>query len=425
MTSKSLGFYLLFSCLLSGLLMGACVWGDSEQQVEKKLLTPRLLFLKGSPYELGFQHGQCLKEAVAYNVKRLIDEQFLVKQEHPQIKSFLALLPQVLEHIPQDYIQELKGLADGAQLPYEKVLLLNLFPEMFHCSGFTVKDRVTKNGELYHVRVLDYAIGMSLQDTAVLMIVQPEGKIPFMNVSYAGFIGSVTGMNSQHIAIGEIGGKGYGQYHGLPMPFLLRMILEQANNLEEVREILASKSRTCEYYYVFSDGKTKESIGVYATDQQLQFIKPGTNYALFDSANLPEEGRSQSIHNKIVLDAFQIEKTPYQTLLYKDQQKQKLWGVIYQQPADCLVMTGFCRTQRYPILIQRILANGGNIGVEELQAIIKGEAGLLNNLHTAIFAPTTLEAWIAHAGFRGEPAWSRPYEYFNFSHLLQEAGKGN
>src|SRR5262249_44423065 len=143
----------------------------------------------------------------------------------------------IIKFIPQDFHEELRGLADGAQIPYEKILLLNLFPEMFHCMGFTVQGKATKKGELYHVRVLDYAMGQGLQKTVVILIVQPEGKNSFLNVSYAGFIGSVTGMNEQHIALGEIGGKGYGDYEGLPMAFLLRKILEQANNLDDVKEL--------------------------------------------------------------------------------------------------------------------------------------------------------------------------------------------
>lgn len=423
MKTRLLGFCLL-CCLLYANLSHATDQNDSHPKIENKILTPPLLFLKGTPYELGYQHGESLKEAISYNIKRLIDDQILAKQEIPQIKSFLAMLPQVIKHIPQDYIEELKGLADGSQIAYEKILLLNLFPEMFHCSGLTVKGKATKDGDLYHVRVLDYAVGMNLQDTAVQMIVQPQGKIPFLNVSYAGFIGTVTGMNGQHIAVGEIGGKGYGQYDGMPMAFLLRRVLEQASTLQEVKNILANTPRTCEYYYVFSDGKTKESIGVYATSQQLQFIEPGTAYALFESEYLQSNQLSKPVlANKVVLKDSQITSTPYQTLLYQDSQRKQLWGLIHHQPEDCLILTGFCHTQRYPMLIQQILARYGQIEVSDLQEMIKGNAGLPSNLHTAIFAPATLDVWVAHAGPKGEAAWSQPYTRFNLTYLLGEVEK--
>src|SRR5262249_25256787 len=106
----------LLSCLVWGMLIGITKWSDLEQKIEKKPVVPTKLFLKGSPYELGFQHGQQLKEAVAYNVKRFIDDHILANPEHSQIKFLLAMLPKVLEHVPQDYLQELHGLADGAEL---------------------------------------------------------------------------------------------------------------------------------------------------------------------------------------------------------------------------------------------------------------------------------------------------------------------
>ena len=40
------------------------------------------------------------------------------------------------------------------------------------------------------------------------MIVEPEGANAFMNIGYAGCIGSITGMNEQQITIGEMGGAG-------------------------------------------------------------------------------------------------------------------------------------------------------------------------------------------------------------------------
>ena len=52
-------------------------------------------------------------------------------------------------------------------------------------------------------------------------------------MTYAGFIGSVTGMNAKKISVGEMGGRGLGHWDGVPMAFLVRMALEEANTLDE------------------------------------------------------------------------------------------------------------------------------------------------------------------------------------------------
>src|SRR5262249_41000418 len=120
-------------------------------------------------------------------------------------------------YTPEWYQQELAGVAAGAGLDLKEVAAANFLPELFHCSGFAVMNSATADGKLYHGRILDYSCDWHLQDHAVLIIAEPEGGIPFANVTFAGFIGSVTGMNAKHISIGEMGGAGQGHWAGTPM----------------------------------------------------------------------------------------------------------------------------------------------------------------------------------------------------------------
>jgi hypothetical protein len=373
----------------------------------------QVLFLKGTPYEMGYQHGKLLKDNIARNVRRYIDQKILYGANLSPIKEFLDALPMITSYIPLALVEEMQGVAEGSQIPYEKILLLNLFPEMFHCTGLTVSGQATEDRKLFHVRVLDYGAGQNLQDSAVLIVQEPKGKIPFLNVSYAGFVGSITGMNAKHIAVGEIGGKGYGHWQGIPMAFLLRQILEEAGTLEEVKSILNTSSRTCEYYYVFSDGKNGESIAVYATPEQVTYIEPGSTYALLNSSPYNKD-------NRIVLTNVVVETTPYQTIIYEDENKEKLHGLIHRQLPDSLILIGFCHPGRYPIIIERLMQNFGKLNVSHLREVIKQPVARPTNLHNAIFAPESLEVWIAHAGPSGELACDQPYHHFQLLNLLEQ-----
>ena len=53
---------------------------------------------------------------------------------------------------------------------------------------------------------------IGLQDASTTFIVKAQGQIPFANVGYAGFIGSVSGMNAEKISLGEMGGRGEGKW---------------------------------------------------------------------------------------------------------------------------------------------------------------------------------------------------------------------
>ena len=121
------------------------------------------------------------------------------------------------------------GLTKGQASPtselgftIEEAQLTNIFPELFHCSGFAVFGKATEGGKLYHGRVLDYMTKIGLQDASGIFVIAVDGKIPFVTVGYAGFIGSVSGMNARQVSLGEMGGAGQGKWDGVPMSILMR-----------------------------------------------------------------------------------------------------------------------------------------------------------------------------------------------------------
>jgi hypothetical protein len=354
------------------------------------------LSVEGSAFEMGLQHGMVLKDKIHFNIQEYLkkkSEETPLGQNKDRLNAFLKNLPVLLEHIPDKYIEEMKGIAKGADASFEDILLLNLFPELFHCCGITLSKTASKDGSLYHVRVLDYAAGKGLQSSAVLLMAKPEKGIPFLNATYAGFIGSVTGMNEEKISIGEIGGKGYGSWDGMPMAFLLRSILEEANSLEKAKELLSSAKRTCEYYYIIADGKTEDSFACYATKSDLVFLFPGKDYCLTPSSS------------------------PEDPLVVNIQEKEQKHSLYFKQPKDVLLVTGTSSPERYPVLLERIEQNLGKLDNYLLEKILQKPVSLDSNLHNVIFHPSSLTLWISHASSKGDPAYTQPYSCFKFQDL--------
>ena len=391
-------YYILFASffLLSPLLIEATLTQRQQNSSLEVIQEQKILHLKGSAYEIGYQHGNLLKAEIAQNIQRFIEPILSSNSlKPPVITHFMEALPQIIPHIPKALVEEMQGIADASQQPYTKILLLNLFPEMFHCTGIILNGAATNDKELYHVRVLDYSPGNGLQQTAVLIVVQPDEGKPFLNATYAGFVGCVTGMNQEKIAIGEIGGKGYGHWDGMPMAFLLRTILQHASTLDEIKQMLTTTSRTCEYYYLFSDGKTGDSFACYATPDQLKCIAPGESYYKYPPL-------------KNTFDSPAL--TPnYDAIILRD--------MYYEQPKDILMIS---RGDHYELLKERLLTNYGHINLEDLKEAIKQPIAHKTNLHNAIFAPQTLDVWISHAGKMNEPACDEPYHHFNLTSLLDQ-----
>ena len=356
--------FLLLTCLLPTLAFGQILSKEGEGYLEKVDGT-LVAHLKGDHYQIGFQHGKLLAE----HVKAMVN--IFVKGEgspsdNEEVKWYFANREAAYQRlepfIPQRFKDEMRGLAEGAGLTFDEVKYMTVFSEFFHCSGFALFGKATTDGTLYHGRILDYIINMGLQDHAIIFMVHPKGANGFVNVGFAGQIGSVTGMNDQHIAIGEMGGGGKEKWDGMPMTLLVREALERASTLEDARKIFSETKRTCEYYYVISDSKIPSAYGVGATPESIFFIKPGEAHPMLSS------------------------------------------------PLDDTVMLS--AGDRYMKLATRVKTNYGKFDVDSAIRLMDRPVAMKSALHAVLFKPATLEAWVAIADKAGNPAPTQPYHRY-------------
>ncbi len=333
----------------------------------------RVLVLQGTPEEMGRQHGVLLKK----EVHRLVDRILFgvgVGSSFAKGSWFFGEIEQAQQRLSpfldQRYLREMDALAGAAGLPREEVRLANCFPELFHCSGFAIFGKATVDGRLYHGRILDYLRGMGLEQNAVVMVFRPDRGNAWVNIGYAGFIGSVTAMNEKRVAIGEMGGKGEGHWDGKPMAELVREVMEKASTLDEAVDIMRKGPRTCEYYYVISDAKTKRAVGIAATPDKFEVIQPGQSHPLLPHA----------------------------------------------VPDAVLMSAG----DRYQELARRVQASFGKFDAQGARDLMKRPVCMTSNIHCALFAPDTLEFWVANADSQNVAAHTR-FTHYNLGELLKPA----
>lgn len=335
----------------------------------------RVAVLWGTPEQIGMAHGELLQEEsrrciesvlYSFGTANVIRTGRWFRQDLQD--AYARLSP----HIPERHKRETQALAASLGLEPEIVEALNVFPELFHCSGFAVFGSATRDGKLYHGRVLDYMTTIGLQDAATTFIVKSKGQIPFANVGYAGFIGSVSGMNAEAISLGEMGGRGEGQWDGAPMATLMRRALEECDTLAEVQELWTNSPRTCEYYYVFADGKTNEAVGVSATPEAIEFIKPGQTH----------ERLGEGIKDAVVLSAG----------------------------------------SRLDELRRRVTEKHGQFDAELGQWLMSRPVAMESNLHNVLFVPADGVLYVANAS-HGKPAAEMPYMKVDLKKMLSEMPK--
>jgi isopenicillin-N N-acyltransferase like protein len=335
----------------------------------------RVLHLAGTPAEMGEQHGALLRDDIKQSVEFLLGEKGremlgdvskLGVSPAAVIQSIVAIQRR---HVPERYWEELQGVAEGSGIELSQIHAVNFIPELFHCSGFAVMDSATADGTLYHGRVLDYGVDLKLQDHAVLIVAEPEGGVPFVNVGYAGFIGSVTGMNAEHISIGEMGGGGEGHWDGVPMALLVRQVLDSTKDLESAVAVFRDQPRTCEYFFVIADGKTNEAVAMEASWNKFTVVRPGESDPL-----LP-----RPVEDAVLLSA----------------------------------------DDRYDHLVDRVEAQHGRFTAESALHLMDRPVAMKSNLHNVLFEPHSTRLWVANASSAGEPAAEQEYHAFQLSELLK------
>lgn len=330
----------------------------------------RVLFLKGSPEAMGHQQGALLKKQVHQICDHIlygvgVGSSFLRgKWFISEIEKAEARLHPYMD---ERYLTEMDAIADAAKMDRQEARLANFFPELFHCSGFSLYSKATKDGHMYHGRILDYLKGVGLEQNAVVMVYQPDYGNAWVNLGYAGFVGSVTAMNEKGISIGEMGGGGYGDWDGKPMGELMREVMEKSNTLDDAIRIMKAGPRTCHYYYVISDGKTKQAVGIDATPRQCRILQAGTA--------IPE-----------LPHAFD----------------------------DSVLMSA---GSRYEELCNRVKSNYGTFDADSARELMTRPVCMGSNIQSVLFEPDTLDFWVANADSQHVASAAR-YTHYNLRKLL-------
>jgi hypothetical protein len=174
-------------------------------------------------------------------------------------------------------------------------------------------------------------------------------------------------MNARHISIGEMGGRGEGNWDGKPMAQLMREVMEKASTLDEAIAIMQKGPRTCAYYYVISDGKTKQAVGLAATPEKLEIVKLGEAHEL-----LPDAVK------------------------------------------DCVLLSA---GDRYKTLVQRVKANYGKFDAAAARELMTRPVAMNSCIQAVLFAPDTLDFWVANADNHNVASHTR-FTHYNLAELL-------
>ena len=264
MRTKRLAWFCLF--LITQLLNHSITRPAEAARVEERDGV-KIVYLEGTPYELGRQHGELLRNEVRATVEQTLGY-FRHYLKIPWVRTklvnwwLMTAWRQSKPYIPRGYLEELRGLSEASGVPLKELYRLNAIPDRtYSCANFAAWGRVTANQRLIHLRNLDWNVRAGIQDHAAVFVVHPSGKHAFINVGWAGFTGVMTGMNDQGISVGQVGAEtADATFAGLPIQFMMRRVLEESDNLSAAEATVTTARRTVGINYVIADAEAKDAI---------------------------------------------------------------------------------------------------------------------------------------------------------------------
>jgi len=340
-----------------------------------------LMHLEGNPYEMGYQQGCLAPEAVQKMTKEFV-KSVLKGYDIPEdiISGLIKLGKEIAKenerYIPSEFIEEMRGIADGARdrgydVSYEDVLLLNLgfdvvlsvaYPiatpivawqdkKGIACDGFVAMDDATSDGRVLMGRSFMFNPEV-FHEVAMLIEQYPDRGHRFVSVSAPGFVGVTAAMSSAGIAIGmdmvpAMNTKPF--VSGMGCLLTARQVVQYADELSDAVNMIKGSKRGVPWLYIIGDGQGREKGGAVVEVSADKFAVRYMDYeypSWAEDLNLPKQIEDKD--DLVVLANHYIVPEMYLTISYAVE--DSLW--------------------RYETLMNLILQNYGSIDVEKGKELV-------------------------------------------------------
>lgn len=275
-----------------------------------------IVHLWGSPYEMGYAHGTLMtKEATGlvngvWSYLEAQVEQAINGSVHNLKPWFVDLISEVGLDAALDlttdateaytgkwFTDEMHGLADATGLDYKKIRRIHMLGELTQgdCSMYGAWGDATRssNSTLFQLRALDWDVDGPFRDFPQITVYHTatngSNGYPFANIGWTGWLGSITGISSQQMAISEIGVSfpdntfGKESRIGMPFTYLLRNILQFTASVPEAEKYITDAKRTCNLILGVGDGKPNGSfIGIQYSASVANYFNDQNNMPIAD-----------------------------------------------------------------------------------------------------------------------------------------------
>ena len=172
-------------------------------------MSPRtlpLIEIKGKPYERGQQQGEGARSQIISSLtsyREIISHAMDMTWEEA-VREARKFLPYSEEALPHS-VEELRGIATGANVSFEDVWTLNCYEglaysrqEVWGCTSLVVRSEYTADGHVLMAHNEDWS--SVDRDNAYLVLAEPDDGPPFISMTYGPLLVNI-GLNAEGIAV--------------------------------------------------------------------------------------------------------------------------------------------------------------------------------------------------------------------------------
>lgn len=249
-----------------------------------------LIEVSGSPRARGQQYGRQAGERIALGLQLYRAEFARRGVDWPKVLELAESFSEKIAAYGSDFIEEMQGIAAGAEQEFAAIVILNARTEILYwygaqhgqaadqgpamsdeCTGILVTPAASADGEPIHAQNWDWRT--DCVDTAVVLKISGGPGPDILTLAEAGQLAR-SGLNSDGIALTAMGlhcDQDYGKL-GIPSPLIRRRLLQQ-RTLAGALDIVVHSERSFSHNLMLSDASGL-AVDLETTPEDVFWLQP-------------------------------------------------------------------------------------------------------------------------------------------------------
>jgi isopenicillin-N N-acyltransferase like protein len=269
-----------------------------------------MIDLSGSPRERGRQHGKAAPEQIKRGIAMYSESLLTSGVDWKELERRAEALVPAVEAFDATYVEEMRGIAEGANVPFAGIMLMNARTEMVSaarrqqaakhfpdgCTAAFALPEASADGVLLHGQNWDWRAECA--ETGVVLRIRRDDGPDILTFTEAGGLAR-SGLNSAGIGLTANAlecDRDYQRGAGVPLPFIRRKVLEAEYLALAVRTIFSTHklgSNHMAISHALLGGGGGEAFGFECAPDETFWVAPERGIYVHANHWISESGRAK------------------------------------------------------------------------------------------------------------------------------------